>query len=291
MKVWSVGTNMKIVSCTSQDKILRINWHILNWCNLKCSYCNVKEHLSYDYNDNTQISNNYKLIISRLKTISKPFEICLTGGEPTLHPNIEDILSGLNEIENLTKIYFFTNLTRSENFYKNIKSFSKVTYYASFHPEYHKEDFLDKCKNLNCEVHISMMPEYKNYILKIIDKCKLEDIKFTLNFLRDTKYYSSNLEEDFFVEASTAESMIDMDVLYDNGFRENTTNLRLLYDKKNNFKGYKCLPESFQIELNNVVKNVCTNEIMPLSLKDITKKVICPKEVCEGGLMMYPKEI
>jgi len=282
---------MKIISCTSQDKILRINWHILNWCNLKCSYCNVKENLSYDYNDTTQIAQSYKLIISRLKTISKPFEICLTGGEPTLHPNIEEILEGLNEIKNLVKIYFFTNLTRSETFYKSIKSFSKVKYYASFHPEYHKEDFLKKCKNLNCEVHISMMPEYKNYILNIIDNCKSNNIKFKLNFLVDTPYYTNNLDQDFFTEASNAEEMIYINVLYDDGSEERTTDLKLLYEKKNSFRDYKCVPESFQIELDNLVKNVCTNEIMPLSLKDITKKVICPKEICEGGLMMYPKEI
>lgn len=282
---------MKIVSCVSRDKILRINWHILNWCNLKCSYCSVKENLSYDYNDKTQIVHNYKLIISRLKTISKPFEICLTGGEPTLHPNIEDILSRLNEIQNLTKIYFFTNLTRSESFYKSIKNFTKVVYYASFHPEYHKEDFLKKCKNLNCEVHVSMMPEYKDYVLKIIDKCKSNNIKFKLNFLVDTNHYSSNLNEDFFVETIGAKDMIDINVLYDNGFEERTSDLKLLFEKKNYFKGYKCVPESFQIELNDTIKNVCTNEIMPLSLRDITKKVICPKDICEGGLMMYPKEI
>jgi hypothetical protein len=215
----------------------------------------------------------------------------LTGGEPTLHPNIKDILEGLNEIQNLTKIYFFTNLTRSENFYKDIESFTKVTYYASFHPEYHKEDFLDKCKNLNCEVHISMMPEYKNYILNIIDKCKSNNIKFKLNFLVDTPYYVNILDEDFFTEASIAEDMIDINVLYDNGFEERTTDLKLLYEKKNSFIGYKCVPESFRIELDGSVKNVCTDETMPLHLKNITKKIICPKNVCPSGLMMYPKEI
>jgi organic radical activating enzyme len=291
MKELNVGINMKIVSCSSPDNILRINWHILNWCNYKCSYCSVRGNLSYDYNDTTQISNQYKLMISRLKLIKKPFELCLTGGEPTLHPNIKEILKGLGEIEKLERVYFFTNLSRSINFYEEILNFKKILYYASYHPEYHDEDFLIKCKKLRCEVHISMMSEYKNKILKFIEECKSEKIPFCLNFLSDTKFYKNTLDHDFYEEVIKTDDMIEIDLIYENKIKQKTTNLKMLYEGKNKFKGYKCIPESYSITIDNVVKNVCSNKEMPLSLSNITEKITCSYDECKGGLMMYPKEL
>jgi organic radical activating enzyme len=271
--------------------MLRINWHILNWCNYKCSYCNVKGNLSYDYNDTTQISKDYKIMISRLKLIKKPFELCLTGGEPTLHPNISEILTMLNGIKNLHKVYFFTNLSRSTTFFEKILNLKKVVYYASYHPEYHSDDFLKKSKKLGCEVHISMMSEYKDKVLKIIEQCKLEKIPFCLNFLSDTSYYKNTIDYAFYDEVIQSDDMIEIDLVYENQKVEKTTNLKMLYEGKNKFKGYECTPESYSITIDNIIRNVCSNEIVSLSLSNMSKKIKCPHDSCEGGLMMYPKEL
>jgi organic radical activating enzyme len=291
MKDWNVGIDVNIISCSSPDNTLRINWHILNWCNFKCSYCSVKDSLSYDYSDMSQISKEYKLMISRLKLIKKPFEICLTGGEPTLHPNIKEILFELNNIKNVKKIWFFTNLSRSINFFKKLGIFEKVVYYASYHPEHHDKTFLEKCKELSCQVHISMLNSHKNKVLETINECKSQGIVFCLNFLYDTPHFKNFLEHDFQEYAFDTDDMIEIDLVYENGMKEKTTNLKMLYEDRNKFKGYKCIPESYQITLDNIVKNVCSDKVMSLSLHDMEKQILCPKDKCEGGLMMYPKEL
>jgi organic radical activating enzyme len=283
---------MKIVSCSSPDKMLRINWHIVNWCNYKCSYCGARGSLSYDYTDMSQFSpsSEYNLIISRLKLIDKSFEICITGGEPTLHPNLKEILIQLNGIKNLKKIHFLTNLTKPVEYFEDFKEIEKMVCYASYHPEYHNEEFFIKSKKLNFKVHISMLNSYKEKVLQTIDKCKQEKIKFSLNFLTDTPFFKSNIDNSLYREALNNDT-IELDIIYENGVFEKTTEIKMLYEGKNKFKGYKCIPESYEIHMSNIIKNECTDKILSFSLRELGEKVSCPKNRCEGGLMMYPKEL
>lgn len=285
----------EIIKCTSRDSILRINWHILNWCNYRCSYCAVKPSLTSDFKDLSQVSQNYKTMISRLGTIDKPFEVCLTGGEPTLHPNLNDLLERLTNLNNLKKVWFFTNLSRSVSFISTLKKYPKLSICASYHPEYYTDKFIEKCKILQCEVHISMLEKYKDQIKELLKILIENDIPYKFTLLENTidfkETYSNEFKEMFKEELSETDNMIDIDLEYRNGTFENTNNFKLVLSNKNKFKGYTCVPESFQINLDNIVRNVCTSEVMGLSLKGISKTVICPKEKCVGGLTMYPKKL
>lgn len=68
--------------------IKQVYFHLTYHCNLACEYCYNKEKL----NRTTQMSlEEWKQVIDDLKSISNP-QIHLTGGEPTLYEDFDDIV-------------------------------------------------------------------------------------------------------------------------------------------------------------------------------------------------------
>ena len=123
---------------------LHFGWFMVDWCNYNCSYCSTAELMRETY---SKIDSNgkHKLVIERLKRMEGAFNIDLYGGEPTLHPDFDEILSALVKIDNCKAVEIKTNLSRSLAFYQRIQPHDKVKVSASYHPEYHSQAFIDKC--------------------------------------------------------------------------------------------------------------------------------------------------
>ena len=68
----------------------RINWLVSDCCNLKCIYCFADNKLNFTGDNNV----DYKRIVRNLLNY-KPLCVGLTGGEPTLNPNLKNIISEL----------------------------------------------------------------------------------------------------------------------------------------------------------------------------------------------------
>jgi MoaA/NifB/PqqE/SkfB family radical SAM enzyme len=71
-----------------QDSI-KVEWNIGKRCNLDCAYCPAEIH------DNHSPHQHYSAmfdVIDQLTDIGKPIRLSFTGGEPCIHPDIEDIL-------------------------------------------------------------------------------------------------------------------------------------------------------------------------------------------------------
>lgn len=289
---------MKIVKCQSDYNMMRFNWHLLDWCNYKCSYCSVGNFITNDFSDNTRISQNYKLTLTRLKTVKNNFELCLTGGEPTLHPNFFEVLDGLMEIENLQRVWMFSNLSRSKDFLRTIKKyFPKIVLYGSWHPEYSKDDFFEKAYDLDCEVHVSLINNkaYWEKTKKIIDSLIENNITYRLNALQPTKEYTPDhgkeFEESFLHYLENAHDTFGIEITYGDGTVEKHTEHSIQMKELNYFKGYYCTPMSYQINIDGSIFNICTKEQLSLKLDNIVKKVKCPLNECLEGLLMYTKEI
>ncbi|MDE5841505.1 MAG: viperin family antiviral radical SAM protein [Malacoplasma sp.] len=80
-------------------KKLKINFHVFEMCNMRCSYCFRDKKC-----DNFSIRNisEYKKIIEKLKELNLFNEINFAGGEPTIMKNLPDLLrfSKENNFEN-----------------------------------------------------------------------------------------------------------------------------------------------------------------------------------------------
>ena len=83
------------------------NISITNYCNLQCPYCFASDHI----NENKYFidMDQFNRILNFIKTDDA--KIGLIGGEPTLHPHLEEILIRLNEYckENDKRWVIFSN--------------------------------------------------------------------------------------------------------------------------------------------------------------------------------------
>ena len=292
-----IETPKTLVRCSSLEPTMRMNWHLLDWCNYQCKYCSAGNAITKDFADKERISKQYKSIVARLKLIDSPFELCIGGGEPTLHPNLKEILESLDENQNLKTIFLFTNLSRSKNFYETLtKTTDKVLIYASYHPEYYTKEFLDKCIDLKFEVHVTLIDEEKyweqteDFIKSLIS----HDIPYRLNVLSPAPNWKPNYVDNFwkkFKKYAIEDYTLDLLVNWSDDTHSFVSEYDLEENDLNQFKGWKCTPEAYQIEMDGTVRNACTGKVMPLILnsKNISKEVSCPLERCTGGKMMYTK--
>lgn len=79
----------KIESRWGHDKSIHVEWNLGKRCNLDCAYCPAEIHDNFSpHTDLDTIVNS----IYKLETLGKPIRLSFTGGEPTVHPQIEKII-------------------------------------------------------------------------------------------------------------------------------------------------------------------------------------------------------
>lgn len=291
----------KIQQCGDLNAEIRFGWHLTNWCNYKCSYCMVYGDITNDFTKDAH-TKDYKLTISKLKLIDRPWNICLTGGETTLHPQIFEIVSELVKIPTLTNVWLFTNLSRSVKFYEQLKSINsdKIVLYASYHPEYHTDNFLEKCieisKDMRFSVHVSLSDKHETWSTteSVITELRNNKIDCRLNLLSPTQYWTPNYTEEFYkifypyLESEPTE-VNEIPCVFDDGTKKIMRDYDISLQGLNNFHGYKCVSGTFQIGIDGKITNTCTDRVMPILLKteNLLKEEPCPKTTCDKMLLSY----
>lgn len=185
--------------------LLRINWEISNCCNYKCSYC---------YNNS--IKENFKLtpevitlVLKKLKSLNYDnYEFVLTGGEPTIHPQIKFIIKEIYNIfqNKLKSINIITNLSQDKIFFKDLFSIvdSRFSLRCSIHLKYfnsNKYELIEFFLQYGIKLYISILLDRKYYndIFDIIRQINLFYKKYnfepSLRFLFEDEY---SKEEKFF---------------------------------------------------------------------------------------------
>lgn len=96
-----------------QDSI-HVEWNIGKRCNLDCSYCPAEIH--DNFSPHTAIDTMVNTI-HKLEALNKPIRLSLTGGEPTVHPNITKIINCAKQCLNWLSVT--TNGLRSADWYVN----------------------------------------------------------------------------------------------------------------------------------------------------------------------------
>lgn len=102
--------NISILDST--DVVL--NLELTYKCNLKCSHCYQTESSSelIKYNKDSYVDFfKIKKIIAIMENKFDNFTVCLSGGEPTLHPNFIEIINILKESKKKIEIILMTNGT------------------------------------------------------------------------------------------------------------------------------------------------------------------------------------
>jgi organic radical activating enzyme len=255
--------------------------------------------------------SKYKLVLSRLKNVDTDFEVDMFGGEPTLHPNIEEILLELKSMPHCKALLISTNLSRSINFYKKFDrlELANMMIAGSYHPEYHNPNFTDKVLALNNVEHIqfsvtvvlSDKPEHWIKTLEFIQLAKANNIQYSLQMLTQTQSYKPNYPTEFFelfqseldqwmIAMSNKYKDIALDHKYEfaDGTAEVLNDFQIYEKNYHRFKGYSCTPLFYEIDTNGDINNLCTSKkivkIMPKA-EDLIKKEVCPKDYCSCETM------
>ncbi len=90
----------------NEPRILTINLHIFPFCNYRCRFC-FQQHL-FNHFAFKEDTDYYKQMITRIyesvEGINNKVKLTISGGEPTLYPNLKEILQHSKKLGFITSI-------------------------------------------------------------------------------------------------------------------------------------------------------------------------------------------
>jgi MoaA/NifB/PqqE/SkfB family radical SAM enzyme len=105
----------KVTNRWPHQNSIKIEWNLGKRCNYDCTYCPASIH------DNTSPHTDIEILkatVDKLMTLGKPIRLSFTGGEPTVHPNFEELVNYCKHI-GITWVSVTTNGTRKPEWYIN----------------------------------------------------------------------------------------------------------------------------------------------------------------------------
>jgi len=143
-----------------------IEWELVSYCSMKCFYCFVPiiNHIKTDL----ELFNIYNFIDNELKETVKNDELFIFGGEPFLHPYINQIIKRL-KLNNINfKIQTQLCKASFDKIYTIVKK-CNINLHISYHPS--EQDEEDVVNDL-----IKIYKINKNTIQKIDMMCGVDNI-------------------------------------------------------------------------------------------------------------------
>jgi organic radical activating enzyme len=273
---------------------LHFGWFLVDWCNYNCSYCCTGGAQSEVFSK-AKSPSKYRLVLQRLARIDTDFEMDLYGGEPTLHPEFNFILSQLAAIDKCKLIEVKTNLSRSLAFFNRIYEHDKIRISASYHAEYYDQTFIDKCialkdKDFYCHINLSDNSRDWPQIIEMIKIFDSNQVRYDFNLLYSIPGRRVNYTEEFYNTfepylSKTADKETYRFEMSD-GTVKNISAFDAYKSKIANFKGFKCKAQSYEIKVDGEIVNLCTGTPLPISAKTAGDVVTCPLTRCESDMML-----
>lgn len=286
-----------------EKNTVRIHIDIDTICNQKCVYCYSRQEKQ---NWGLLLPNNYidNILFPKLEEISKQtfLDVNILGGEPTLHPRFNDVLTFVTSLPN-TRISITSNGT---NGYKNNQSSDRIRWAFTYHPSEVKN--IDKWiapilerKDEWWEVAISplidcwgsekVILENANKVKKVISICNENGIK-----VQPTFQFNPYAEGEPHIDMTLVEKYYPFledeypIYVYGNTFLNDYT---ILKEKKNFLKGCTCVNNNFNLTVRGTLVQCCTNKNVTWDdLVELDKVMTCPLNECTCyGFLSIHKEV
>lgn len=263
------------------ENTLVIEWDIYNYCNQNCFYCEKQENNNPHWNKKSNYNEQLKIVeIFNCYNNSWPLRIHMLGGEPSIYPNIYNILNKLND-DIYIKLY--TN-NRKPLILNNIIKNIDLHILMSFHPsEIDINTFTS-----NIEYYIN------NNFFKFEVVIIFSDIKYLntcvqlISYLNDNKimydiYSIFDFDGKYFFDQNS-ESIIGIlknNIEYDNDF---ITYQEL--SKKISPYGYMCNKNIYFLDIyGNLTSHLIKNDVNLLTDCDFLNNIklkdhYCPNTNC-----------
>ncbi len=289
-----------------KDRIL-IELEVSSICNLRCPYCNPNSH------DGLKPWPNSKILKDVIKNIynkyKKPIILICLGGEPSLWPDAKNVLSYIKSLDKKNHIRLVSNGIRKYNWwYKHEDCIDSV--FFSYHNSGAKiEKWIDNINKINTPY----------FIFTLGDANTWDDVLYNYNYIKDNsscagvmlkpivdrgaKTVNYTKEQQSFIENSfniKNKKVFDKTwetrgkLMFQGKYVEEADFSKIMFAKKNNFKGWKCNTGVRRFTLKN------TGEIHGASgckargnignwhtgkLNDLyTTPIICPFDICKCSI-------
>jgi MoaA/NifB/PqqE/SkfB family radical SAM enzyme len=226
-----------------QDQI-KIEWNLGKRCNYDCSYCPTSIH---DNVSNHTDINILESAVDQLCKLKTPLRISLTGGEPCVHPDIEDLLDYFKR-KNVFWVNVTTNGTRGYRWYlENEMFFNHLVFSLHFEFDYTRivdtilkyYDATEREFFVNVMAHHSFIPQVK----KVIKKFNEIGIKYAVRRIRWTDG-DHNIFDDLKYDGKDLEWILSQDATAKPNCRVDNEYIihanDIIKKNLNQFKGWKC---------------------------------------------------
>ena len=234
----------KVTSCWSHQDSVKVEWNLGKRCNYDCTYCPSSIHDNHSPHTDLNI---LKAAVDKLCEIGKPIRISLTGGEPCVHPDIEDLLDYFKQ-KGISWVNLTTNGTRGYQWYLNNEThFNHLVFSLHFEENWTRVfdtimKFYDSTERdffVNVMAHHNYMINVKSVVKKFDElgiKYAVRRIRWTEgdhNVFDDMRYDGVDLEWLLAQEATAKPNVLvdDKEIVHAND---------IIKLHRNNFKGWNC---------------------------------------------------
>ena len=292
---------------------LYIHWDITTVCEHKCSYCYAMKQ----YEGSWMKPGPWKKqlnVIYELEKSTLPVFIGLLGGEPTSHHRYFEMLDLITDTvlhHDESRMYITTNGYKDLEFFeKHRESNGKIYFLWSWHPEYNTKstslEFIAKIiamyeKGYKNKVNIMLHPkkEYWELTKFVIDTLNdLGYIDVHPHFIYKDQHSFIKYSKDFYKSFEYLKLLEHKEFIFiDKDQNKNSfSDIEIFENKVNQFKGWKCWNNNYEIGLDCQIQQFCFEDPHPISfnyfknIKEIVPK-ICPFDYCScDGLLKIKKE-
>ena len=234
----------KVTSAWPHQDQLKVEWNLGKRCNYDCSYC--PEFIHDNHSPHTDI-NILEHAVDRLCELDKPLRISLTGGEPCVHPDIEDLLAYLKQ-KNIYWVNLTTNGTRAGSWYLNNEIyFNHLVFSLHFEHDWQRvvktiNQYYDSTER-DFFVNIMAHHAYMTDVRKVVKEFQEKGIKFAVRRIRWTEG-DHNIFDDMRYDGKDLEWLLSQDATAKPNCRVDDDKIvhanDIIKQRQNQFKGWSC---------------------------------------------------
>ena len=280
----------KVTSRWPHQDSVHVEWNIGKRCNLDCGYCPAVIHDNHSPHTNIQ-----KLLdaVDALKELGKPVRVSLTGGEPCVHPDIEDLLEHISQ--SLDWVNVTSNATRDYKWYAN----QPVNHYVfSLHFDNNNWErcistilMFTQISDIPYHINVMAHHKYMDRVRSAVDLFDSHNIKYAIRRIRwtdgdhdvfdDLRYDGKDL-----AYIMSHDSTAEPNVLINDEKLAHANDL--IKEHRNQFKGWKCSAglESLMINWDGEVHRATCRvggslgNIYEGTFIPPTQEIICTRNFC-----------
>ena len=234
----------KITSSWPHQDQIKVEWNLGKRCNYDCTYCPSSIH--DNHSPHTDI-NILEATVDKLCEIGKPLRISLTGGEPCVHPDIEDLLDYFKR-KDIFWVNLTTNGTRPANWYlQNEMYFNHLVFSLHFEYDWQRvvrtiNEFYDRTQT-DFFVNIMAHHDHMDNVRKVVKEFREKGIRFAVRRIRWTEG-DHNVFDDMRYDGNDLEWIISQDATAKANCRIDDVEIMHANDviklHMNKYKGWTC---------------------------------------------------